>query len=69
MLVHRLVFAATFLLAVCTGMACGSEEGGGIGSPCNDDADCAEDLSCDVHGEAGTCQVAHDHEEESDSTG
>jgi len=67
MLVHRFVLAASFLLAVCTGMACGSEEGGGIGSPCDDTDDCADELTCDVHGEVGTCQVAHDHDEDTES--
>lgn len=62
------MFAATFVVAICTGIACDSGDGGGIGAPCDTADDCAEGLICDVHGDAGTCQEPHDHGE-SDSAG
>ncbi len=68
MLANRLLFAAAFALAICTGIACDSGDGGGVGSPCDTDEDCSEDLICDHHGDAGTCQEPHDHDE-TDSTG
>lgn len=33
-----------------------------VGAACDVDADCGEDLICDRHGEAGTCQTAHAHD-------
>lgn len=47
--------ALTTLLLV----ACGGDLGG-LDAPCTQDAQCAQDLVCDVHAPR-TCQEAHDH--------
>lgn len=53
---------------VCVGLvtaslaACDDEEKGQADAPCTADADCADGLTCDLHGGAeGTCQVPHEH--------
>lgn len=51
-----------FAIAALFALACGSEDDGGeLGAPCGEDADCADDLICDVHDDRGSCQKPHDH--------
>lgn len=52
------VIATTALLL---STACGGEDGGTAGELCEEDADCADNLVCDMHDDEGTCQDDHDH--------
>lgn len=50
------------LIIVLLAPACGGEDDGGeLGAPCTEDADCADGLECDVHDDRGSCQKPHDH--------
>ena len=40
-----------------------------VGKACDADADCGEDLECDVHDGKGTCQEPHGHEAGAEDTG
>jgi hypothetical protein len=55
-------------LALVACLACGaSDEGGDVGSPCEEDEDCQPGLLCDVHDGRGSCQEPHHHHDESES--
>ena len=49
------------LVALLLPLGCEEEEEGEIGSPCESDEDCADDLICDEHDGEGTCQEEHEH--------
>lgn len=38
------------------------DEDSEIGTPCESEEDCSEELICDVHDGQGTCQRDHDHQ-------
>jgi hypothetical protein len=48
-------------------VACGGDDGGDVGAPCNVDADCASGLVCDEHEGQASCQDPHGHEEGEDT--
>jgi hypothetical protein len=41
--------------------------GGAVGAPCESDSDCDDELICDEHEGKASCQVPHDHGEETDT--
>lgn len=63
---YKLLVLVCLGLASCVSCGGGGDEEGTVGSPCNVDEDCRDGLECDFHGERGSCQEPHDHEDEND---
>lgn len=61
--VRKTAFVCAFLgLSACAGAT--GQDGefqGDVGDPCELEEHCADGLICDLHGEHGSCQEAHDH--------
>lgn len=55
--------ALVFVTSLSAGVLLGAceEQDDEIGTPCDTDEDCSDDLICDVHEGQGTCQAPHDH--------
>ena len=57
-------------IALLGGMALAcTSSAGGVGAPCNVDADCEGELICDEHQGQSSCQEAHGHGGDSGSSG
>lgn len=57
---RRVAAVFTLVLGSSAATAC-DEQGGTIGSPCEQASDCNGDLICDVHDGQGSCQEPHGH--------
>lgn len=58
--------ASCFVLGLAASFVACNDDGGDVGAPCNEDADCSSELICDVHEGQGSCQEPHDHGHEHD---
>ena len=58
---RRLVGSAFALMLGSSAVTACDEQGGTIGSPCEEASDCNDGLICDVHDGQGSCQQPHGH--------
>ncbi len=62
-MISRLLALPLVLGLLGSFVACGDDEGGSVGAPCNVDSDCASGLICDEHEGQASCQEPHGHDE------